>query len=65
MKEAVCKGSILVELGVKGRARSIRIHEVLHVPDLHSNLFFVSKFILRGLKVYFNLLQCVVRRKNG
>src|SRR5450631_1639278 len=65
MVEAVGKGSILVETRVKGRARSIRMHDVLHVPDLHSNLLSVSKLISRGLKVHFNSLGCVVRASNG
>ena len=65
MIEAVGKGSILMEIRVKGRARSIRMHDVFHVPDLHSNLVSVSKLISRGLKVQFNLLGCVVRVSNG
>ena len=63
--EVLGKGSILVETRVKGRARSIRMHDVLHVPDLHSNLLSVSKLISRGLKVHFNSLGCVVRASNG
>ena len=65
MVEAVGKGSILVETRVKGRARSIRMHDVLHVPDLHSNLLSVSKLISKGLKVHFNSLGCVMRASNG
>ena len=41
------------------------MHDVLHVPDLHSNLFSVSKFISKGLKVHFHSLGCVVRVSNG
>jgi hypothetical protein len=65
MVEAVGKGSILVETCVKGRQRSIRMHDVLHVPDMHANLLSVSKLISRGLKVHFNSLGCVVRANNG
>lgn len=59
------KGSILVETCVKGCARNIQMHDLFHVPDLHSNLLSVRKFISRGLKVHFNLLGCVVRASNG
>jgi hypothetical protein len=65
MVEAVGKGSILVETRVKGCSRNIRMHDVLHVPDLHSNLVSVSKLISRSLKVQFNSLGCVVRASNG
>ena len=65
MVEAVGKGSILVETRVKGRVRSIRMHDVLYVPKMHSNLLSVSKLISRGLKVHFNSLGCVVRASNG
>ena len=41
------------------------MHDVLRVPNLHSNLLSVSKLILRGLNVHFNLLECVVRASNG
>ena len=41
------------------------MHDVLHVPDLHSNLLSMSKLISRGLKVHFNLFGCVVRASNG
>ena len=41
------------------------MYGVLHMLDLHSNLLSVSKFILRGLKVQSNLLECMVRTSNG
>ena len=41
------------------------MHEVLYVPDLHSNLLSMSKLISRGLNVHFNSLGCVVRASNG
>ena len=40
------------------------MHNVLHVPNLHSNLLSVTKLILRGSKVHFNSLVCVVRASN-
>ena len=64
MVEAVGKGSILVETRVKGSARSIRKHDVLHMPDLHANLISVSKLTSRGLKVHLNSLGCMVRASN-
>ena len=63
MVEAVGKGSILVETRVKGRVQSIRMHDMLYVPKMHSNLFLVSKLILRVLKVYFNLLGCMIKAR--
>ena len=65
MVEAVGKSFILVEKRVKGHARNIRMHDVLYVLKMHSNLLSVSKLILKGLKVHFNLLGCVVRASNG
>ena len=59
--EAVGKGFRLVETRMKGYARNIRMHDVFHM----SNLLSVSKLISRGLKVHFNLLECVVRANNG
>ena len=38
MIKAIGKGSILIETHVKGRARNIRIHDMLHVPNSHLNL---------------------------
>ena len=64
MVEAVGKGSVLVKTRVDGRARSIQIYDVLHIPNLHSNLLSVSKLITRALKVQFNLLGCVVKMNN-
>ena len=60
-----CKGSIIVETHIKGRAWSIRMHDMLHVPKIHSNLLSVSKLISIDLKVHFNSLECVVRASNG
>jgi hypothetical protein len=36
------------------------MHVMLHVPDLGLNLISVIKIILKGLKVHFNSLECVV-----
>jgi hypothetical protein len=41
------------------------MHNVLHVPDLHSILFSVKKLILRSLKVHFNSLGCIVWAIDG
>ena len=65
MVKDISKGSILVETRVKDRVRSITIHDVLHVPKMHSNLLSVSKLISRGLKVHFNSLGCMVRASNS
>ena len=39
MVEATGKGSILLVTRVKDHVWSIRMNDVLYVPDLHSNLF--------------------------
>lgn len=52
--ETIRKGSILVETRMNGHVRSIRMHDMLHVPNLHLNLLIVNKLILRGLKVHFD-----------
>ena len=41
------------------------MHDVLHVPSLHSNLFPVSKLMLRDLKMHFYSLGYVVRTRNA
>ena len=61
MVETVGKGSILVETRMKGHRRSIRMHNLLHISNLHLNMLPVSKFISKGFKVHFNLLGCEVR----
>lgn len=56
--------SILLETCVNGRARNIRMYDVLHVPDLPSDLLLVSKLISRSLEMHFNSLGCEVRANN-
>ena len=65
MVEAVGKGFKQVETHVKGCARSITMHDVFHVPKMHSNLLSVSKLTSKGLKLYFSLLGCMVKASNG
>ena len=60
MVETVSKGFILVETCVKGSLQSIRMHDLFYMPNLHLNLLSVSKLISKGLKVHFNLLECMV-----
>ena len=63
--EAVGKGSILVETEGKEQIKRIAVHNVLHVPKLHANLLLVSKLASKGLKVHFNMVDCVVRAQSG
>ena len=65
MVEALGMGEILVEVQVKGLTKKIRIEGVLHVPKLHANLLSVSKLSLGGLKVHFNLVECIVWSPSG
>ena len=59
MLKVVGNGFILVETRVKGLLQNIRMHDVLHMPNLYSNLLSV-----RGLKVHFNSLGFVVKTNN-
>ena len=63
--EAIGKGSMLVETCVDNKVKRIRIHDVLHVPKLHTNLFSVSKLVARGLNVHFNTMGYKVRIQTG
>ena len=63
--EAIGMGSIIVEAIVKGKINQIRIKNVLHVSKLHANLLSVSKLVSNGLKVQFNLNECIVKSCDG
>lgn len=65
MVEAICKGLILVKTQVKSQVRRIRAFNVLHVPNLHANLFSMSKLVSKGLKVHFNMMGYIVRGQDG
>ena len=65
MVEAVVKGSLLAKTRVKDHAWSIRMNDLFHVPNLHSNLLSVNKFISRSLKVHYTSLGRVVKVSNG
>jgi len=63
--EAVGMGSIVVEVITRGKMNRIRIKDALHVPKLHANLLSVSKLVSSGLKVQFNLNECIVKGSDG
>ena len=63
--EAIEKGSMLVETCVDNKMKRICIHDVLHVPKLHTNLLSVSKLVARGFNVHFNTMGCKVRTQRG
>lgn len=63
--EAIGQGSIVGETRAKGCTSNIQMHDVLHVSNLHSNLFSMSKFISRGLNVHFNSVGCKMKAANG
>ena len=63
--EAIGKGSMLVETCVDNKMKRIRIHDVLHVPKLHTNLLSVSKLVAKGFNVHFNTMGCKVRTQRG
>ncbi len=63
--EAIGMGSIVVEVVTRGKMNRIRIENALHVPKLHANLLSVSKLVSSGLKVQFNLNECIVKASDG
>ena len=63
--EAIGIGSIVVEVMVRDKINKIRINECLHVPKLHANLLSVSKLVSSGLKVQFNINECIIRASDG
>ena len=63
--EAIGKGSMLVETCVDNKVKRICIHDVRHVPKLHTNLLSISKLIARGFNVHFKTMGCKVRSQRG
>ena len=55
---------IIMEAILKGKINQIRITYVLHVPKLYSNLLSVNKLVSNGLKVQFNLSECIIKSCN-
>lgn len=58
--QAVGKGSIVVDTEVKGRVKTITIHDVLHVPKLKANLLSVRHLVMKHLRVEFSDQGCFV-----
>lgn len=58
-------GSIIVDVMVRGKIRRVRIKDALHMPKLQANLLPLSKFLSNGLKVQFNLKECVMKGPDG
>jgi hypothetical protein len=63
--EAIGIGSIVAEVIVGGKINKNRINECLHVPNKHVNLCSVSKLVSSGLKVQFNINECIIRAFDG
>ena len=63
--KAIGMGSIVVGVETRGKATTIRITDVLHVPKLQANLLSVSKLVSKGLKVRFHMNECIVGGANG
>lgn len=58
IREAIGMGSIVVKALVKDKIKKICIKKI-HVPKLQANLLLVSKIMLNGLKMQFNLNECI------
>ena len=52
--------SIVVKVIFEGKINQICIKDVLHVSKLHADFLSVNKLMSNGLKVLFNLNQCIV-----
>ena len=63
--EAIEMGSIIVGVETRGKATTIRITDLLHMPKLQVNLLSVSKLVSKGLKVRFHVNECIVGDANG
>lgn len=63
--EAIGIGSIIVGIEMRGKTARIYIMNMLHVLKLHTNLVSVSKLLLKGLKVQFDINRCIVGGANG
>ena len=57
--------SIVVEAILEGKNNQICIKDVFHISKLHSNLLSLSKLVSNGLKIQFNLNECIVKSYNG
>jgi hypothetical protein len=65
MNKTIGMGSILVGIQTKGKTTTICITDVLYVLKLQANLFLVSKFLSKGLKAKFYVIECILRGVNG
>lgn len=63
--EAIEMGSIIVEILVRGKIKTIHIENVFHMPKLQAKLPSVTQLLSSGLNVQFNLNKCIVRGSNG
>ncbi|HEY0433295.1 MAG TPA: reverse transcriptase domain-containing protein [Chitinophagaceae bacterium] len=54
-----------VKLTLKnGKKEEVYFKEVLYVPELHGNLFSVTKAVSRGCRVLFEKHRCVIKKGN-
>ncbi|XP_046472611.1 uncharacterized protein [Neodiprion pinetum] len=52
------KGNVEVQLSLNGDVKTIEIKEVLHVPNLSTNLLSVSRIVQKGYQVEFDARGC-------
>lgn len=65
MTKAIEMGSIVVGVEMRGKMTRTCITDVLHVSKLQANLFRVSKFLLKGLKMQFHVNECIEEGANA
>ena len=55
MLQAIRRGTVVVDIEVKDRMKTITIKDVLHVPKLKPNLLSVRHLVLKRLRVEFSV----------
>jgi hypothetical protein len=63
--EAISKGNIKASIQVGGKMLFTTITQVHHVSKMRNNFIFISKLILKGLKVESNKDDCKVNNVHG
>ena len=53
MLQAIGRATVVVDIEVKGRVKTITIKDMLHVPKLKANLLSVRHLVLKRLHVKF------------
>ena len=58
-------GSIVVKIILENKINQIHIKDMLNIPKLYVNLLSINKLVSDGLKIQFNLNECIVKSCDG